>query len=295
MALCLGLTDTMVVLTRPVQRVVTRIGRAWRVVRTRWRVVRGLAMAGLLVVVVVVGYQKRSELASAAGKLGEVRVGWLVVAVAAEIASMVAFGGLHRWLLRAGGVDVSLVSMVEIVMAGNALSSSLPGGAAWSATWSFGQLRRRGADRVLAAWVVVVSGVLATLAVVRDRHRGRVGGRRNRTGVAFALGRGRLGRDTCGSSRWRVRAGQAESPGRTDARRTGGTSARPLPRDQVGRPHCSPAREELATVRPGLLGWAEGFGFAPGQLALGPRCAWRRVSKRWVWACRGGRSWSSTV
>src|SRR5271165_3570507 len=103
----------MAILARPVRWVGARIDSSWRVLRTRWRVVRGGAMAGLVVVVAVVGYQKRSELSSAAGELGHLQVGWLVVAVAAEITSMVAFGGLHRWLLRAGGVDVSLVSMVE--------------------------------------------------------------------------------------------------------------------------------------------------------------------------------------
>jgi uncharacterized protein (TIRG00374 family) len=42
---------------------------------------------------------------------------------------------------------------------------SLPGGAAWAAAWAFGQLRRRGADRVLAGWVVLVAGALASYAL----------------------------------------------------------------------------------------------------------------------------------
>ena len=90
----------MATLARPVLWVGARVDASWRVVVKRWRVLRGVAMAGLLVVAVLVGYQKRSELSTAAGTLGHVRVAWIAVAVAAEILSMVAFGGLHRWLLR---------------------------------------------------------------------------------------------------------------------------------------------------------------------------------------------------
>src|SRR5205807_4956304 len=79
--------------------------------------------------------------------------------------SLVAFARLQRWLLRAGGLHVGLAPMVEIILAGNALAMSLPGGAAWAAAWAFGQLRRRGADRVLAGWVVLVAGALASFAL----------------------------------------------------------------------------------------------------------------------------------
>jgi hypothetical protein len=56
-------------------------------------------------------------------------------------------------------------SMIEITLAGNAMGTTLPGGAAWSATWAFGQLRRRGADRVLSGWVILVAGALAAFAL----------------------------------------------------------------------------------------------------------------------------------
>jgi hypothetical protein len=54
------------------------------------------------------------------------RVGWLLVAIAAEVGSMVAFARVQRWLLRASGVRVPIVSIVEITLAGAALSTSLP-------------------------------------------------------------------------------------------------------------------------------------------------------------------------
>src|SRR5947207_13593221 len=90
---------------------------------------------------------------------------WMVLAVGAEVASMTVFARLQRWLLRAGGVRVGMRSMVEITVAGNAMGTTLPGGAAWSATWAFGQLRRRGADRVLSGWVILVAGALASFAL----------------------------------------------------------------------------------------------------------------------------------
>ena len=118
--------------------------------------------AALLGVGVALAYGRRHELRQAIDLLGQLRISGLVVALALEAASLVAFARLQRWLLHQGGVDVGLVPMVQITLAGNALAMSLPGGAAWAAAWAFGQLRRRGADRVLAGWVVLVAGALAS-------------------------------------------------------------------------------------------------------------------------------------
>ena len=134
-------------------------GRSWK-----WWA-RRVAGAVLLGVAGAFAYQRRHELAQAVQLLGHLRVSGLIVAIAFEGASMVAFARLQRWLLHEGGVEVGLVPMVQITLAGNALSTSLPGGAAWAAAWAFGQLRRRGADRVLAGWVVLVAGALASYAL----------------------------------------------------------------------------------------------------------------------------------
>jgi uncharacterized membrane protein YbhN (UPF0104 family) len=127
----------------------------------RWRTsLRRTITAAVIVLAVLAGYQHRSEISAAGGMLSHLQVGWLLVAIAAELGSMVAFALLQRWLLRAGGVRVPIVSMVETTLAGNALSTSLPGGPAWSATWTFQQLRRRGAERVVAGWVILVKVLL---------------------------------------------------------------------------------------------------------------------------------------
>ena len=104
---------------------------------------RRVAGAVLLGVAAAFGYQRRHDLAQAVQLLGHLRISGLFVAIAFEAASMVAFARLQRWLLHEGGVEVGLVPMVQITLAGNALSTSLPGGAAWAAAWAFGQLRRR--------------------------------------------------------------------------------------------------------------------------------------------------------
>ena len=125
---------------------------------------RGLG-AALLGLAVGLAIGRRHELAQAMDLLGNLRWQGLLVAVVLEAASLVAFARLQRWLLHEGGVDVGLVPMVQITLAGNALAMSLPGGAGWAAAWAFGQLRRRGADRVLAGWVVLVAGALASYAL----------------------------------------------------------------------------------------------------------------------------------
>src|SRR5204862_1579545 len=121
--------------------------------------------AALLGVGVALAYGRRHELRQAIDLLGQLRISGLVVALALAAATLVACARLQRWLLHEGGVDVGLVPMVQITLAGNALAMSLPGGAAWAAAWAFGQLRRRGADRVLAGWVVLVAGALAGFAL----------------------------------------------------------------------------------------------------------------------------------
>ncbi|MCU1449277.1 MAG: hypothetical protein JWP02_1447 [Acidimicrobiales bacterium] len=135
------------------------VGHGW----TWWA--RRVAGALLLGVAFALAYGRRGELHQAVDLLGHLRLSGLAVALALEAASLVAFARLQRWLLHEGGVDVGLVPMVQITLAGNALAMSLPGGAAWAAAWAFGQLRRRGADRVLAGWVVLVAGALASYAL----------------------------------------------------------------------------------------------------------------------------------
>lgn len=130
-----------------------------------WRWLRMLLGVTALVFAGLGAYTRRDQLGDAAQLFTRINFLWLGLAIACQAASMIIFARLQRWLLRAGGVRVGLGDMVEITLAANALGTSLPGGAAWSATWAFSQLRRRGADRVLAVWVLLVAGALAGFAL----------------------------------------------------------------------------------------------------------------------------------
>ncbi len=134
--------------------------------RPRWRRVRALALvvvafAGLI----VLGWLERGSLRRSFTVLGHARLSLIPAAIAAEILSMATLARLQRRLLRAGGVRLSVPSMVAIIYASNAISVSIPiAGAPMSAAFSFRSFARRGADRNLAGWVLTVSGVVSTIA-----------------------------------------------------------------------------------------------------------------------------------
>ncbi len=259
-----------------------RPGRRWR----SWlrRAVAVALLAGALAAAV----GKRHQLAEASHLLGHLDWTWLAAAIAVQAASMVVFARLQRWLLRAGQVEIGLVPMVEITLAGNAMSTSLPGGVAWAAGWAFGQLRRRGADRVLAGWVILVAGALSSFALFLV-----VAG-----GIELAGSKGPMA-----GLRWEA-AGLAAIPVvaaiaavaihrssgvRRHAGQTWAWLRARLPRGQ----DLAGALERLATrartVRPSPLGWLEAFALALANwvddcacmvaciLALGAPVPWRGV------------------
>lgn len=124
-------------------------------------------VAALAVAVWIVA-GKRGEIADAGTQLTHLSIGWLAAAVAAELASILAFAALQKRLLRAGGVEVGLMPLTGITFAGNALQNSLPGGAAVASVYAFRQFRRRGADELLSTWMLIAVSVLSggALAVV---------------------------------------------------------------------------------------------------------------------------------
>jgi hypothetical protein len=241
--------------------------------------VLALALAALL--------NKRHDLTSASHILARLDWRWMVLALGAEAASMVVFARLQRWLLRAGGVRMGLRSMLEITLAGNALGTTLPGGAAWSATWAFGQLRRRGADRVLSGWVILVAGALASFALFVllalgsfvAGSKGPVADLRPLAGVlaaipvAIAIGAVLLARVPALRSRARH---LWEAEGRHPRVKSA--------EDTVGRLWA-----RILTVRPSPLGWLGAFSLAAANwvcdavalaaciLALGGGVPWRGV------------------
>jgi uncharacterized membrane protein YbhN (UPF0104 family) len=90
---------------------------------------------------------------------------WVRWAIYAEVGSILAFAWLWSRLLRARETKVSLGAIIAMTLAGNALLVSLPGGLAWSTTFSFKALRQRGVTRGLATRVLVVSTGLSIVAL----------------------------------------------------------------------------------------------------------------------------------
>jgi putative heme transporter len=130
------------------------------------RVARWATALVVLVLAVVSIADQWGTLREAFGDLSHVNWKWLRWGIYAEALSMVAFAVVGRLLLRAGGINLSVGSMLGLALAGNALAVSLPGGVAWAATFSFDQLRRRGVPRSLAIYVLIISTVMSTVGLI---------------------------------------------------------------------------------------------------------------------------------
>jgi hypothetical protein len=245
---------------------------------------RRVVGAVLLGVAAAFAYGRRHELRQALDLLGNLRISGLVVALALEAASLVAFARLQRWLLHEGGVDVGLVPMIQITLAGNALALSLPGGAAWAAAWAFGQLRRRGADRVLAGWVILVAGALASYALFMILVVGSlVAGSRGPAAsarpalVALASIPFVVAALVIAAKRWPV-IDKLVPLGRR--------ALQALPKGDVMTGAVERTWERLLTVRPSPAAWAEAFGL--GALNWLENCGCLVAC---IWAIHGHIPW----
>jgi uncharacterized protein (TIRG00374 family) len=134
----------------------------WTVGRViRWLISLALVGVGLYVV-----SGKTDELSGASAYLDDLRWYWMVVAVALEAASVVAYAALQGRLLDAGDVELGLTPLTGITLAGYSIQNSLPGGLVFSSVFAFRQFNRRGADDVLAGWTLVATTVLSQMALV---------------------------------------------------------------------------------------------------------------------------------
>ena len=142
--------------------------------------------AGLLITVVVVD---RHTLAQSLSAIGGVDWRWIVLAIACEVVSLLAFGFSRRMLLQADGHKVRLGSVMAITYAGTALSMSIPfAGAQLAAVFSYRQFRRRGLDPALTGWALGVSAIASSSALALVLVVGALAG-----GAALATAIGFLG------------------------------------------------------------------------------------------------------
>ena len=118
-----------------------------------------------VVIVVVLLIIQRKQLVLAVEALRNLKWWWVLLAVGLEVMSMASIARLQRRMLRAGGTKLPLKSALGITYAGNAISVSLPlAGPEVGTLFAYRQFQRRGATQVTAAWVVLASGVVSSLA-----------------------------------------------------------------------------------------------------------------------------------
>jgi putative heme transporter len=138
-------------------------GRSW--LRRAWpwlKYVIGLALAGVALWALT---GRTGELSGASHYLENLRWGWVGLALAAEVGSLVAFALVQKRLLEAGRVEVSTPALTAVTVAATAIANSMPAGPAVSAVFAFGQYRRRGADEGLAGWTLVAVFVAASVTL----------------------------------------------------------------------------------------------------------------------------------
>jgi len=136
-----------------------------------------------LVILGAVGVAVGSQwptLAAAERMLGRLSLGWVLLAVLAEVASFVFAAELQHHLLGAARVRCARSLLVALTYASSAVSDVLPAGAAFSNRYTYRRLVRRDVRPGLAAWMLVVS---ATLSVAMLALLGLVGAQVRGLGV----------------------------------------------------------------------------------------------------------------
>lgn len=157
-------------------------GKYWWV---RWAVI-AVAVVVLTVELILVW----DQLAKAWQSLLSANWWWVLAAVAAAMASMHSFAQIQRTLLRSAGVRVKQWRSEAAFYAGNALSTTLPGGPVLSATFVYRQQRIWGASPVVASWQLVMSGVLQVVGLALLGLGGAflLGASKNPLSLIFTLG-----------------------------------------------------------------------------------------------------------
>ena len=157
-------------------------GKYWWV---RW-VVIGIALIVLAVEATLVW----DQLAKAWASLVSANAAWVLAAIAAAMLSMHSFAQIQRTLLWSAGVEVQQWRSEAAFYAGNALSTTIPGGPVLSATFVYRQQRIWGASPVVASWQLVMSGALQVvgLALLGLGGAFMLGAKNNPFSLLFSLG-----------------------------------------------------------------------------------------------------------
>jgi hypothetical protein len=127
------------------------------------RIVGTVAVLGIGVYLVVV---RRGSIEHSLSRVGSAQPGWVAVAVAAELVSLVCYAALVRVLLQLGTVTVPFRALFSLTVIGIAMINSVPGGQAISTIYWYEQLRRYAVQRSVAAFALLVSSLLGIVTLV---------------------------------------------------------------------------------------------------------------------------------
>jgi uncharacterized membrane protein YbhN (UPF0104 family) len=127
------------------------------------RIVGTAAVLGFAVYLVVA---RRGSIEHSLSRLGNAQPGWVAVAVAAELASLVCYAALVRVLLQLGAVTVPFRALFSLTVIGIAMINSIPGGLAISTVYWYEQLRRYSVKRSVAAFALLVSSLVGIVTLV---------------------------------------------------------------------------------------------------------------------------------
>ncbi len=163
-------------------REIRQRGKYWWL---RWAIIC-FALAVLAVEVVLVW----DQLAKAWRSLLSANWWWVLASVFAALASMHSFAQIQRTLLKSAGVHVKQWRSEAAFYAGNALSTTMPGGPVLSATFVYRQQRIWGASPMVASWQLVMSGVLQVVGLALLGLAGAflLGASKNPLSLIFTLG-----------------------------------------------------------------------------------------------------------
>ena len=129
------------------------------------KVARGIVTAVAIPLVFYSAWTHRVELSRGLRLLPRLSAAWLGIGIVAEFGSLCAYAFLQRGLLGEWKTGLTRTHALRLVLAGNALSNSLPGGVAWSSTWYWSELRRRSVSGSRAAWAIVASGTFSGVSL----------------------------------------------------------------------------------------------------------------------------------
>jgi putative heme transporter len=129
-------------------------------------VVKVVAVTGILVVAGVTVYAERSILFTAGTQLGHLNWGWLLLGIACEFVSMLAFALLQRrMMLAAGASRLPLVAFLATAYKANAIYLGVPVfGSGMATSYACRQFQKQGVTPAAIGLALAVAGIFSTVA-----------------------------------------------------------------------------------------------------------------------------------